>query len=310
VGSAHAYLGARGIVDALEQDARIVITGRVADASLVVGPCVHEFGWKWDNWQKLATATVAGHITECGGQCTGGMYSDLPLDMPLGDSGYPIAEMSDSDSFVITKSEGTGGLVTTGTIAEQLMYEIGDPASYLTPDVDTDFTQVKLAQEGEDRVHVSGARGKPAPERFKVSLAYHDGYVASATLVLCGRNARRRGRQAAEMVLERVRLSGYELERTNYEILGSGDSVPGVWPETEEPWEVVVRISAHDKSREAVARLTREVAPLVTSGPPGVTGYVGSRPRPQRVLAYWPTSISRDRVAPIATVRRAGEWTS
>lgn len=308
VGSAHAYLGARGIVDALKHDARIVITGRVADASLVVGPCVHEFGWGWDDWQKLATATVAGHIIECGAQCTGGMYSDLPLDVPMADVGYPIAEMSDDHSFTITKPEGTGGLVTVGTVSEQLMYEIGDPSSYLTPDVDTDFTQITLTQEGTDRVRVTGARGKPAPPRYKVSLAYQDGYAASATLVICGPHARQRARQAAEMVLGRVKLSGYELARTNYEILGGGDSVPGVWPETEEPWEVVVRISAHDKSKEAVARLTRELAPLVTSGPPGVTGYVGPRARPHRVLSYWPTTISREHVAPRATVRQAGEW--
>lgn len=308
VGSAHAYLGAKGIVDALDNGARIVITGRVADASLVLGPCVHEFKWKWDDWPKIAQATVAGHIVECGGQCTGGMYSDLPLDAQLADSGYPIAEISDDGSVVISKAEGTAGMVTVGSVSEQIVYEIGDPEHYLTPDIDTDFTQVRLTQEGKDRVRVTGARGHARPETYKVSLAYQDGYSASATLVLCGPNSRRRAEQAAEMIFERVRLSGFNLARKGFDILGTGDSVPGVWPKREEPWEVVLRLVAYDPSKAALERLTKEIASLVTSGPPGVTGYVGARSKPHRVLSYWPTSIQRGRVEAIAETRPAREW--
>ncbi len=161
--SANAYLGASGIVDALAAGARIVITGRVADASLTVGPAMHEFGWTFGDWEQLAAATVAGHLIECGGQCTGGMYSGWTADIRLADIGYPIAEINERADVTITKPAGTGGLVTVETVSEQLLYEIGDPAHYLTPDIDTDFTQVRLTQAGPDRVSMAGARGNSAP---------------------------------------------------------------------------------------------------------------------------------------------------
>jgi len=176
--SANAYLGAGGIVDGLAQDARIVITGRVADASLTVGPCVHEFGWRWDDWNSLAAATVAGHLIECGAQMTGGMYSDWTEQIPLAEVGYPIAEISADGSLVVTKPAGSDGLVTVGTVSEQLVYEIGDPARYLTPDVVADFSQVRLVQEADDRVCLSDAAGSVAPESYKVSLCYRDGFMA------------------------------------------------------------------------------------------------------------------------------------
>ncbi len=306
--SANTYLGAAGIVEALSSNARIVITGRVADASLTVGPAVYEFGWKWDDWNRLAAATVAGHLIECGAQMTGGMYSDWNDDIRLDDVGYPIAELSDDATSVMTKPPETGGAVTTGTVAEQLVYEIGDPAHYLTPDVDADFTNVTTVQEADDRVRVAGARGNPALNRYKVSLAYRDGYTVSGMLVICGRDARNKARRCGEIIFERVRRSGFELSRTNIECLGAGDSLPGVWPPAGDPWEVVLRVSAHDPSLEAIERLARELVPLVTSGPPGVTGYTGARPKPRPVLAYWPTTISSDRVSPHVTVRTAQEW--
>jgi hypothetical protein len=317
--SANAYLGAAGIVDALAAGARIVITGRVADASLTVGPAMHEFGWKWDDWQNLATATVAGHLIECGAQATGGMFSgwkvaqqpgcsEQPGCFPLADVGYPIAELGDDGSLLITKPEGSGGTVSTETIAEQLIYEIGDPEHYLTPDVDADFSQVALDQIDVDEVRVTGARGDSAPERYKVSLSYRDGYMVSGTLVVCGPNAAAKARAAGKMILERVRRAGFELARTNVECLGAGDSVPGVVPQTEEAWEVVLRVTGHDESRAAVERLSREFAPLVTSGPPGVTGYTGGRAKPRPVAAYWPTTVSRGRVAARVEVKTAAEW--
>ncbi|MEX2287499.1 MAG: acyclic terpene utilization AtuA family protein [Planctomycetaceae bacterium] len=306
--SANAYLGAKGIVDALADGARIVMTGRVADASLTVGPCMHEFGWPWTDCQRLAAATVAGHIIECGAQATGGIYSDWTESLDLADVGYPIAEISDDGSLVITKPPGTGGTVTVGTVSEQIVYEIGDPVHYLTPDIDADFSQLRLEQEGQDRVRITGARGNAAPASYKVSLAYHDGYLVSGTLVIAGRDAVAKAKAAAEMIFARVRRAGFNLARTNVEFLGAGDSVPGVWPSDSQPWEVVLRVSAHDPSRDAVERLARELAPLVCNGPPGVTGYTGARPQPHRVLDYWPTTIDRSRISPKVTVRTAAEW--
>ncbi len=312
IASANAYLGAAGIVEALRQDARIVITGRVADASLTVGPAVHEFGWDWADWNSLAAATVAGHIIECGAQATGGMFSDWDRNdapLALANVGYPIAEISDSGDVVITKPAGTDGAVTVATVAEQLVYEIGDPAHYLTPDVDANFSHVTLTQVGTDRVAVAGAQGGPAPENFKVSLAYRDGYMATGSLVICGRGAIAKARACGQMILDRVARAGVHLQRTNIETLGGGDSVPGGWPNQPEPWEVVMRVTAHDASKPNLERFLREFAPLVTAGPPGVTGYTGPRPKPYPVMAYWPTLIAQTRITPQVEVRAAGDWT-
>lgn len=306
--SANAYLGAAGIVSALEQGARIVITGRVADASLTVGPAVHEFGWGWNDWDRLAAATVAGHLIECGAQATGGMFSGWNETLSLADLGYPIAEITDSGRFAISKPDGTGGAVTAETVAEQLVYEIGDPAHYLTPDVDADFSCVRLLPAGRDRVDVVDARGHPAPERFKVSMAFRDGYMASGTLVICGDQALAKARACGELIVSRLRNAGVNLARTNIECLGTGDTLPGVWRRPDDVLEVVLRVGVHDPSREAVDRFIREFSPLVGSGPPGVTGYTGPRPRAYPVFAYWPTTVAKDRVQPIVEVRSAKEW--
>lgn len=309
VASANAYLGAAGIVEALARGARIVIMGRVADASLTVGPVVHEFGWKWDDWNRLAAATVAGHLIECGAQVTGGMFSDWTEKLSLENLGYPIAEIADSGTVAITKPAGTGGAVTTETVAEQLVYEIGDPAHYLTPDVDADFSLVHLSQAGPDRVEVQGARGKPAPARLKVSLAYRDGYMAAGTLVICGDKAAAKARACGDLILARLRAAGVNLARTHIECLGTGDTLPGVWRRSEDALEVVLRVSVHDPSREAVERFVREFSPLVGSGPSGVTGYTGPRPKPYPVFAYWPTTVARERVQPVVEVHSASDWT-
>ncbi|MES2790695.1 MAG: acyclic terpene utilization AtuA family protein [Planctomycetota bacterium] len=307
--SANVYLGAAGIRQALEQGAQIVITGRVADASLTVGPALYEFGWSDTDWSRLAAASVAGHLIECGAQVTGGMFSGWETDPPLANVGYPIAEIDADGRITITKPAGTDGAVTVDTVAEQLIYEIGDPQHYLTPDVDVDFSQVRLTQTGTDRVEVSGAIGAPAPPTYKDSMAYRDGYMATGTLVIYGPNATQRARQCGEMLLQRVRRAGHVLARTNIECLGSGQVVPGVAPPVEAP-EVVLRVTVQDPSKAAVERFTREFAPLVTSGLPGVTGYTGPRAKPWPVLAYWPTTIHRDRVQPIVEVKSASAWNS
>jgi hypothetical protein len=312
--SANAYLGAGGIVEALAGGARIVVTGRVADASLALGPAVHELGWDWRDWarrdwDRLAAATVAGHLIECGAQCTGGMFSAWRPETPLSDVGYPIAEISDGGRVVITKPPDSGGIVNVETVAEQLVYEIGDPAHYLTPDVDTDFSHVRLSQVGTDCVEVSHAKGAPPPETLKVSLAYQDGFMASATLVVCGPNAVENARAAGGMILDRLARTGVRPARTHVEILGAGDTLPGITMRPNSgPWDVVLRVSAADPSRAALERFVREFAPLVTAGPPGVTGYTGGRAKPRPVLAYWPTKVSRARVNPEVVVRKANEW--
>ncbi len=310
--SANAYLGAAGIVEALNQDARIVITGRCADASLTVGPAVREFGWAWDDWDRLASATVAGHLIECGAQACGGMFSDWSEDLPLTNVGYPIAELSEAGDVAITKPPGSQGEVSPRTLAEQLIYEIGDPVHYLTPDVDADFSNVRLTQSETDRVNIEGAKGQAAPQRFKVSLAYRDGYAVAAMLVICGRQAEQKARACGEMIFDRLQSAGCSPAQSQFEILGAGDSLPGIWPRTTEdafgPGEVVLRVSARDPQRETLERLVRDIAPLVTSGPPGVTGYTGPRAKPYPVLAFWPTSIAREHVAPSVQVQSAKEW--
>ncbi len=296
--SANAYLGAGPIAQALGQGASLVITGRVADASLTVGPCVHEFGWGWNDWNRLAAGTVAGHLVECGAQVTGGLWCNWQEAPHLADVGYPVAEVEADGHFVITKPAGTGGRVNRETVGEQLLYEVGDPAAYLTPDVTADFTSVTLTETGSDAVVVHGARGKPATDSLKVSIAYRDGFTASGTLVIFGPDAAEKGRRCGEMLLGRLRRAGITLAHTNIECLGAGACVPGVVSGSGAPREVVLRVSVRDPQRSAVERFTKELAPLVTSGPPGVTGYTTGRPAVREVYAYWPALLARIAVTP------------
>jgi len=307
--SANAYLGARPIADALAGGARIVVTGRVADASLTVGPAVHHFGWKWDEWNKLAGASVAGHLIECGAQATGG-YSALWEQYDLADVGYPIAEIDAGGEAVITKPAGSGGAVSRRTVVEQLVYEIGDPRHYLTPDVDCDFTTVTVAETGPDRVAVRGAAGRPAPDSYKVSLAYRDGWMASGTLLVFGPDCREKAERCGSIILERCRLGGFELARTQVELLGFGGGVPGAWfwRKYQAPGELVLRVSAHDSRREAIECFAQQFAPLITSGPAGLAGYASGRPQVRPVFAYWPTLVPRSLALPKVEVRSARDW--
>lgn len=307
--SANAYLGARPIVEALAAGARIVITGRVADASLTVGPAMHEFGWQWDDWPRLAQASVAGHLIECGAQVTGG-YSNTWRDLDLANVGYPIAELEADGGVTITKPHGSGGAVDRRTVCEQLVYEIGDPRHYLTPDVDVDFTTVEVEEVGADRVAVRGATGQAPPDTLKVSIAYRDGYTASGQLLVIGRDSVERARACAAIVFERLRAAGIELDATNVECLGAGEGVPGVLAANANAAEVMLRIAVRDSRREAVERFTREIAPLITSGPAGLAGYAAGRPEVRPVFAYWPARIARDAVRTHVEVRAAGDWSA
>ena len=285
--SANAYLGARPIVEALRQGASIVITGRVADASLTLAPAVHELGWKWDDWDRLCAGTVAGHLIECGAQATGGLWINWQEAPDLWNVGYPIAEIEEDGALRITKPEGTGGVVNVETVSEQLLYEVGDPAAYLTPDVVADFTTVALREIGRDVVQIEGACGKPATDSYKVSCAYRDGWTVSGTLLIWGQFAPDKARRCGEMILERLRRAGVELQHSNIETLGAKDLTH----------EVVLRVTVRDSRRKAVERFTKELAPLVTSGPPGVTGYTTGRPPVREVFAYWPALVAKGAVA-------------
>ncbi len=296
--SANAYLGAKPIADALKLGASVVITGRVADASLTLGPAAHEFGWAWGDWDRLSAGTVAGHLIECGAQVTGGLWCNWQEAPDLANVGYPIVEIDPSGLFRVTKPPNTGGRVNQETVAEQLLYEVGDPAAYLTPDVTADFTSVSLTEKEPDAVEVSPARGRPATDSYKVSIAYRDGFTASGTLVVFGPDARAKARRSGEMILKRLGRSGSTLERSNIECLGSGDSVPGVLSAPASPLEVILRVSVRDGRRSAVERFTKEFAPLVTSGPPGISGYTSGRPAVREVFAYWPALVDKRAILP------------
>jgi hypothetical protein len=304
---ANAYLGARPIVEALAADARIVITGRVSDASLTVGPAVHEYGWKWDNWNTLAGASVSGHLIECGAQVTGGLFRHWQA-LNLADVGYPIAEVEADGSCVITKPQDTGGTVDRHTVSEQLVYEIGDPRHYLTPDVDVDFTTVELEEVGHQRVAVRGATGKAASDTYKVSLAYENGYTASGTLLVYGDDCVEKARACGEIIRQRVERAGHSLSGFHVECLGAAESVPRLKPAQRAGGEVVLRVTAWDPSRASIERFAKEFAPLVTSGPPGIAGYASGRPKVRQVFAYWPTLVPKEMIQPTVEVRRANEW--
>lgn len=301
--TANAYLGGAPIARSLADDVDIVITGRVADPSLVVGACLHHFGWRADDWDRLAGATVAGHLIECGTQVTGGISTDwLELSDP-GHIGFPIVEVAEDGSCVVTKPAGTGGEVTEATVKEQLLYEIGDPAAYVSPDVTVSFLSINVEDQGSNRVRVSGAIGQPAPNTLKVSATYRDGYWAAGTLTVIGRNSRAKAQRCGEIVLERVREAGYELRECVVELLG-GDTPPR--SEESEASDAggphvdrtLLRIAVAADESAAVERFARELMPLITAGPQGATGYSGGRPRVHPLYRYWPCLIDRNSILP------------
>jgi hypothetical protein len=295
----NAYLGAWPIVEALAGGADIVITGRVADPSLVVAPCIHHFRWNENELDRLAGATVAGHLIECGTQVTGGISTDW-LDVPdAAHIGFPIVEVSEDGSCVVTKPRGTGGHVSELTVKEQLLYEIGDPDNYLSPDVTVSFITLTVEDLGNDRVRVSGATGKPRPGALKVSATFRDGFRAAGTLTIIGRDAKAKARRVGAFVLQRVREAGFTLRDTIVETISSvvsSDQKDSPHPEGIE--ESVLRVAVEAEDREAVERFSRELMPYITAGPQGTTGYAEGRPRVHQVFRYWPCLISQDAVAP------------
>ncbi|QYM79184.1 DUF1446 domain-containing protein [Horticoccus luteus] len=298
--TANAYLGARPIADALLAGADIVITGRVADPSLTVGPCLAHFGWSDHDYDALAGATVAGHLIECGTQACGGFSTDW-LDLPAPeDLGFPIVEISADGSCVLTKPPGTGGTVSLATIKEQLLYEIGDPGNYLSPDATVSFLTLRLAQLAPDRVRVAGATGRAPPPTYKVSSTFRDGYKAHGLLTVFGHDAVKKARRAGDAILARLTARGCVFRETLVECLGTGASVQGLARRVRDAdlLETVLRLSVAADHKEPVERFTKEIAPLVTCGPQGVTGYATGRPKILPIFGYWPCLIARDLVQP------------
>jgi len=298
--SANVYLGAAPIVEALDKGAQIVITGRATDTGLTLAPIIHEFGWAADDWDRLAAGTIAGHIIECGAQCSGGNcqyeWSSVPN---LADVGFPIVEASPDGTFVVTKHERTGGWVIIPSVKEQLVYEMGDPHEYITPDCVADFTTVKLEYEGRDRVRVFGIKGQPATEFYKVSISYSAGYKAVGTLVYSWPEAYEKAQAADRILRARLNRLGLHFDLIHTEFVGANATHGPLAgrPSPDIP-EVQLRVGVRGEDRAAIERFTREIAPLVLTGPPGVTGFAGGRPKVEEIVAYWPALIPKSEINP------------
>jgi len=296
--AANAYLGMAPIVEALRKGADIVITGRVTDTGLTLGPLFHEFGWDFDDWDKVAAGTIAGHIIECGAQSSGGnLLKDWRKVRGLENPGFPIIEASEDGTFLVTKHPGTGGVVNVASVSEQLVYEMGDPHHYITPDGVADFTSIQLQQAGKNRVKVSGIRGGPRTPFLKVSIAWFYGYKAVGTLVYSWPDAYDKARAADKILRRRLKNLGLEFEQILTEYVGV-DATHGKLsgPPPADLAEVQLRIGVRAREREPVERFTREIAPLVLTGPPSVTGFAGGRPRVEEIVAYWPALIDRKEI--------------
>jgi hypothetical protein len=294
--SANAYLGAQPLVDALAQGADVVITGRAADPALVLAPLIHEFGWAMDDWHRLGQGTLVGHLLECAGQITGGYFADPGYKDVAGLArlGFPIGEVSEDGSVVITKVEGSGGQVTAATCPEQILYEIHDPRAYLTPDVVADFSGVQITEVGPDRVRISGATGRARPQTLKVSIGYIDSYIGEGQMSYAGPGALARARLALAIVEERLKITGVQASEIRYDILGvnamHGDRLSASHPE---PYEVRIRVAGRTDSLREAVRIANEVESLYTCGPAGGGGATKSA---KDIVAVLSTLLPRDDV--------------
>ena len=303
VSSANAYYGAWPVVEALNSGAQIVVTGRCTDTGITLAPMIHSFGWAPDDWDRLAAGIVAGHIVECGAQSTGGNFTDWRTIRNYAAIGYPVIEVSPDGSFIVTKHAGTGGAVTVRTVKEQLVYEMGDPRGYITPDVVADFGTIQLEQAGRDRVRVWGVRGRPAPSSLKVSASYFDGHKASGSIIISGPDAEAKANAFAELFWKRV---GVTFDATHAELIGRSACWGPLAPPIDPP-EILLRLSVRDRELKKFDAFGKMLPAIILSGPPGVA-VTGGRPAPMEVVAYWPALVPRDQVKP-RLVTREGERT-
>jgi hypothetical protein len=295
VQSANVYLGAGPLVEALGKGANIIVGGRLTDTGLTLAPLVHEFGWSWDDWDLIAAGTIAGHIIECGAQCSGGNCQYDWQSIPdMANIGFPIVEASPDGTFIVTKHQGTGGRVNVPSVTEQLLYEMGDPKAYITPDVVADFSSIKLEDAGENKVRVFGIKGNAKTEFYKVSIAYSDGFKSVGTLVYAWPDAYEKAKAADRILRQRLDNLGLKFDQILTEFVGVNAThghLPGE-PADDIP-ECQLRIAVRGQSRADVERFTKEIAPLILTGPPGVTGFAGGRPKVEEIMAYFPALIPK-----------------
>ena len=296
--SANVYLGAWPMVEALNRGAQIVITGRATDTGLTLAPLIHEFGWAPDDWHRLSAGTIAGHIIECGGQASGGNCQYDWRNIPdLANIGFPIVEAAPDGTFVITKHEGSGGRINIPSIKEQLVYEMGDPHEYITPDCVADFTTIQLSEAGPDRVRVSGIQGRPATDFLKVSISYSAGFKAVGTLVYAWPDAYEKAQAADRVLRGRLNRLGLKFDQVLTEFVGvNATHGPLAGAPSGDIAEVQLRIGVRSENRTMVERFTREIAPLILTGPPAVTGFAGGRPKVEEIVAYWPALIPKSEI--------------
>lgn len=300
--SANVYIGAQPIARALQAGAQIVVAGRVADPALVLGPVMAHYGWAWDDWDRIAKATLAGHLLECGAQVTGGYFADPGFkDVPdLATIGYPIAEISPSGDFVITKPAGTGGAVTEQTVKEQILYEIHDPSAYLTPDVTLDITGVSIGQQGADRVAVRGATGRSRPDTLKATIGFHGDWLGEGEISYAGPNAAARARLAGNIIIERLRVRNIDV-RSRFDLIGVASVFDGDSGQLKDQavlpsdGDIRLRVAVSAKSRHQVDSALQEVMALYCTGPAGGGGIRTRRQNRVHTVSYL---VPRDQVAP------------
>ncbi|MDE3172673.1 MAG: DUF1446 domain-containing protein [Gemmatimonadota bacterium] len=293
--SANAYIGSVPIVEALKRGANIVVTGRSTDTALTMAPLRYEFGWGDTDWNRLAAGIIAGHIIECGAQCSGGNCLYHWRDVPdLGNVGYPIVEGHEDGTFFVTKHPNTGGWINVPSVSEQLVYEMGDPSSYITPDVVADFSSIRLEPAGENRVRVFGIEGRAPTDKLKVSIAYRDGYKAVGSLVYAWPDALDKARLADRVLRQRLDRLGLRFDQILTEFVGA-DATHGrlAGDAGRDAPEVQLRVGVRGHDRAMVERFTREIVPLVLNGPPSVTGFAAGRPKVEEIVAYWPALVDK-----------------
>ncbi|MGH9819286.1 MAG: acyclic terpene utilization AtuA family protein [Pyrinomonadaceae bacterium] len=295
VQSANVYLGAGGLVEALGKGAQIIVGGRLTDTGLTLAPLMHEFGWKFDDWDHISAGTIAGHIIECGAQSSGGNCQYEWQSIPdLANVGFPIIEAAPDGTFIVTKHYDTGGRVNVQSVKEQLLYEMGDPKAYITPDVVADFSSIHVADDGENRVKVFGITGNPSTESYKVSIAYSAGWKAVGTLVYAWPDAYEKAKAADQILRRRLEKLGLKFDLILTEFVGVNAThghLAGE-PSNDIP-EVQLRFGVRGQNKSDVERFTKELAPLILTGPPAVTGFAGGRPKVEEIMAYFPALIPK-----------------
>jgi hypothetical protein len=307
--SANVYLGAQPIAEALSAGADVVVTGRCTDTALALGPMIDAFGWRPDDYDRLAAGTFAGHLIECGPQVTGGLLLDGWQQVDYREMGYPLVEMEASGEFVVTKPEGTGGVVDERTVAEQMIYEIGDPTAYLQPDVTTDFTAPTVEAVGDDRVAVRGCAGTPPPSTYKAVALYENGYKTQSMLMYSWPDALEKARTAADVIRDRIdRDEDLELAELRSDYLGYDGAHGPMSHEPDDPNEIVLRMAARMSDPDAVRPFWEHVLSVILAGPPNVFPLDDRPPEPERILSIWPFEVPRDAVEPTVTVE-SSEYT-